>query len=117
MYSGENTINRVSKELHGVKNGFFTFFEYDGKVYSPSFFPLKRDDVKYRLEHSFASASLICSNDKFKAKTSYRILSSSGAIAVKLKVAPKKPGVLPGIQCASLAYLGIDSGNYLCQAH
>lgn len=117
MYSDENTINRSSREFHGVKNGFFSFFEYDGNAYSTSFFPLYREDMKYRMEYSFASASHICSNDKFKAKTSYRILSTSTAIAVKLKISPKKAGVLPNTIKTAFCFEPIITNEKQYYAH
>lgn len=90
MYTGDKIINRASNGPNDVKNGFFVFFEYDGKPHSPAYFPLCREDLKYSLDYSFASLTHICKTDNFKAKTIYTLPDISGCFAVRFKISARK---------------------------
>ncbi len=90
MYSGENIINRTSSEFNDVKNGFFVFFEHEGKAHSTSFFPLCKENAKYSMEYSFATCSHICKTDRFKSKTTYLLPSLDGTYAVRFKLSGRK---------------------------
>ena len=85
LYAGKNALCAADNEKYGVRKGFFTFFEYDGHVYSPAYLPLEKKEGTYRFEYDGAGFAHRYEDDVFVGKASYTVLSDHSVIAVSLK--------------------------------